>query len=576
MRIRTVRRISQVFFVALFLWFCVVATLGEKFWQLRGWPVNLFLDLDPLVALGTLLTTGTVYKGLLLALITIVATLFLGRVFCGWVCPFGAMHQFAGWLAHRKAKMAVRIKLDTYRRAQAVKYYILAAMLGASIWGVLGGGSAWAPSLQTGLLDPIPLAHRSVNLALMPLVGHAADNAVVQARWYEGAWLIGGIFVVTLLLNIVIPRFFCRILCPLGALFGILSRFAPFRIGKRAAGCSNCRLCHSDCEGACDPENTVRTAECLMCMNCLTRCKDDTIEYRPQASAAGEIASPDVSRRGFLLSVAGGAVAAPLMRFARHDGINRNPLVIRPPGALPEPEFLSRCIKCGQCMRACPTNIIQPAMLQAGVEGVWTPVLNFRIGTSGCQINCIACGHVCPTAAIRPLTIEEKRGAGAYESRGPVRMGLAFVDRNRCLPWAARKPCIVCQEVCPVTPKAIRVIEAFEPVFDKPFQVAESAAQGANRSLRLADAQLASGALSGGDHFARIGATSPRRIVGNSTDTIEIEGGEAGDGPVELVLRVQRPWVDQDRCIGCGICEHECPVAGLRAVRVVADGETRG
>ena len=55
MRIVTVRRITQVFFFLLFIWFCLVTTIGVKWWQLRGWPVNWLLELDPLVGLATLL-----------------------------------------------------------------------------------------------------------------------------------------------------------------------------------------------------------------------------------------------------------------------------------------------------------------------------------------------------------------------------------------------------------------------------------------------------------------------------------------------------------------------------------------
>ena len=102
MKIVTVRRIAQIFFFALFAWLCVVTTIGDRLWQLRGWPVNLFLQLDPLVALGTLLTTKTVYAGLLWALATVGLTILLGRFFCGWVCPFGALHQFIGWLGRRR------------------------------------------------------------------------------------------------------------------------------------------------------------------------------------------------------------------------------------------------------------------------------------------------------------------------------------------------------------------------------------------------------------------------------------------------------------------------------------------
>ena len=112
MKIVTVRRIAQIFFLALFVWFCVVTTIGDRWWQLRGWPVNLFLQLDPLVALGTLLTTKTVYAGLLWALATMVLTILLGRFFCGWICPFGALHQFIGWLGRRRKKHAERVAMN--------------------------------------------------------------------------------------------------------------------------------------------------------------------------------------------------------------------------------------------------------------------------------------------------------------------------------------------------------------------------------------------------------------------------------------------------------------------------------
>jgi MauM/NapG family ferredoxin protein len=125
--------------------------------------------------------------------------------------------------------------------------------------------------------------------------------------------------------------------------------------------------------------------------------------------------------------------------------------VIRPPGALPEGDFLRRCIKCGECMKVCPTNVIQPALLEGGFEAIWTPVLINRIGY--CEYNCVLCGHVCPTGAILPLTIEKKVGKPGKQK--PLKVGTAFYDRGRCLPWAMNVECIVCEEVCPTSPKAI-------------------------------------------------------------------------------------------------------------------------
>jgi hypothetical protein len=72
MNIVTTRRISQIFFFIVFIWFCFVTSPGDRWWQLRGWPVNWILELDPLVGLATLLSTRTVYAGLLWGLATIV------------------------------------------------------------------------------------------------------------------------------------------------------------------------------------------------------------------------------------------------------------------------------------------------------------------------------------------------------------------------------------------------------------------------------------------------------------------------------------------------------------------------
>lgn len=577
MNIIIVRRVTQVFFVLLFLWFCVVTTLGDRWWQLRGWPVNWLLELDPLVALGTLMTTKTLYAGLLWALLTVALTILLGRFFCGWVCPFGALHQFVGWLGRRRKKHTERVALNQYRRGQVVKYYILVVMLTMAAIGVFARkNSLVASSLQTGLLDPIPLIHRSVNLVLLSVAGGVAT----AQRHYVGAWAIAAVFFGAIFLNLVVPRFYCRFVCPLGALFGLLARWAPWRIGKRGGECSNCEVCENNCEGACDPFGKIRVSECLLCMNCLDACRQTQMSYSPKRSAAGEIESPGVTRRGFLVAAFSGVAAVPALRLSGLTGRNWRLSLVRPPGALTEADFLQRCIKCGQCMRVCPTNVIQPATLEAGLEGIWTPVLNMRIGTSGCQLNCVACGNVCPTSAIRPLSLDEKLGRGRFTAVGPLRLGTAFVDRGRCLPWAMDAPCIVCQENCPVSPKAIFVREEFQPIRDG-VRTVKSAT---TTSATLDTAALAEGRLGTGDYFIRAESgddVKRRAITANAANAVSVATTSAWRSPlpagrtVVIQVKLQKPIVEPAKCIGCGICEHECPVSGLRAIRVTAENESR-
>ncbi len=533
MKITTARLISQIFFFILFLWFCIVMNLGGEWWQLKGWSVNLFLQLDPLVGLATLITSRTIYAELLWGVLTIVMTILLGRFFCGWVCPFGAIHHSVGYLRNTflitnpefKARSREKIRRNRYHPLQSIKYFILIFFMTTAIV---------TPSIQTGLLDPIPLVYRSVNLVLLPLIKDNVLNLSVIQRYYEDAFSVGLIFFIAVFMNLFIPRFYCRFICPLGAFFGLISRFALWRISKKkdTEVCDNCHLCERHCEGACSPSEQIRISECLLCMNCLNECPGNLIEYGTELSVSGEILSPDVSRREFVISCLSGMATIPMLRLNGNIASNWNPNLIRPPGALAEKDFLARCIKCGQCMRICPTNVIHPSGISGGLECLWTPVLNFRIGTSGCQRNCIACGYICPTAAIRPISLDERTGINQYEVFGPIKIGTAFVDQGRCLPWSMDKPCIVCQENCPVSPKAILTREHFSivPVVNSSQQV-----KTANQSLivkkseplyiEFESSELTPDHFSTGDYFCKAQnqkENQPRLIVKNSVSSLNI------------------------------------------------------
>jgi ferredoxin len=463
-----------------------------------------------------------------------------------------------------------RVEANRHRQPQAWKYYLLVCLLALALMG----------SVQTGIFAPLPLLHRSVNLALAPLADNALNVLSAAPRFYASVWLIGVVFMGVVGLNLVLPRFFCRFVCPLGALFGLLSRIAPWRLGKTADTCGDCRICEQYCEGACRPSGQLILGECVLCMNCLDRCPAGRITFAGKASAAGEVGLPDLSRRGFVMAGTGLLITS-MWGVGGLAGAGRDPRLIRPPGALDEERFLARCIRCGQCMRICPSNIIQPTLLEAGVQGLWTPAVNYRLGLSGCLPNCIACGQVCPTAALRPLSLEEKQGLGEFAAAGPIRLGTAFVDRGRCLPWAMDRPCLVCHELCPVSPKAIFTRTVFETIRDA--QALPARMQG--QEVVVLEAVIPTGAnLSGGDYYVRPTGgpeTAQRRITGLAGVGLILdrplaeEGLAAAGGRVDIVVRLQRPFVDAARCIGCGMCEHECPVAGLRAIRVYNENESR-
>lgn len=568
MRIVQARRISQLFFFCLFVWFCLVSTLGERFFQIQGWPVNWFFQLDPLVALGTILSTHSLYRGLLWALATVLLTILSGRFFCGWVCPFGTLHHCAGYLAHRSKKTSEKIRLNSGHPLQRLKYIFLLVFLGAAAFP-----SANA-ILLTGLLDPIALVTRSFNQFFVPVFDTFFHVTSVKERMYQGGWMIFLVFWAAILANLIRPRLYCRFICPLGALLGLVSRLSVWRIGKAEEQCSDCKRCERVCEGGCAPSTNIRTSECVLCCNCLDPCPDRIITYQALADPAGADIGPNISRRGFALSLVSGFLVVPAFKLENRGGRNWETGIIRPPGALVEEEFLQRCIKCGQCMRICPTNVLQPAGFEHGLESLWSPIFNNRIGSSGCQLNCTACSHICPTAAIRPISLNEKLGRKEFAQQGPVKIGTAFLERGRCLPWAMDKPCIVCEENCPLSPKAIFTRRVFVTVRNGRLQVKET--EGARISI-IQDI-LTPGRYGSGDYFCLLGGKR-YRIIANGQDYFMLERAVASQEldhrEVEVQIRLQQPYVDIEKCTGCGICEHECPVNGRKAIRVSAEGETR-
>ena len=503
LRISSIRIVTQAVTFALFVGFVILTSLAqlERTPALRHW-VSKFLDIDPLVALATAISTHTVYRGLLWSLLIVIPTFFLGRFFCNWMCPLGSLHHFVGWLpGARRRGLGLPHEVNYYSTRQRIKYAIAIALLVAAVFG----------SLQIGLLDPICLVYRSISTAVWSTLGIGVPTVFGDPRLHQGAWLIGALFAGFLLLNITHPRFFCRILCPLGALLGILSRWAWWRIERNPDTCTGCNRCLLHCEGACDPHLKLRKAECLVCFNCIEECPEGALRFAFLPRREDDVAGPDLARRKLVLAGAAGALFHPLVRATGRVTRDFASAAIRPPGAVEELKFLERCVKCAQCIRVCPTNVLQPAWFEAGLEGLWTPVLNFRIGY--CQHQCVACGHVCPTGAIERISPARKLGLAESAAAGPIRLGTAHLDVNRCLPYSAGVPCRVCEEVCPTSPKAIRAVRWAPPA--------------------LADAK--------------------------NVDT-------------ELLV----PVVDIDLCTGCGICEYACPVVGdRRAIYVTAEGESR-
>lgn len=197
---------------------------------------------------------------------------------------------------------------------------------------------------------------------------------------------------------------------------------------------------------AIDPEEGIAPGDCNLCLECLDRCPDKSISFAFSKPEQGQ-APLGISRRAFIGTLSTGLILPTFMKVRAETKIP-DPTLIRPPGALKEGPFLDRCVRCGECMKVCINNALQPCWMEGGVEGLFSPRLIPRLGY--CEFNCTLCGQVCPTGAIKKLPLTEKQ---------KTVIGVAYFDKNRCLPYAKETSCIVCEEHCPTPEKAIKFRE---------------------------------------------------------------------------------------------------------------------
>ena len=422
--------------------------------RLAWLPADLFFRLDPLAGIASMIAGRQIVLALLIgAAVMLVATLLLGRVWCGWLCPLGSVLDAA------PARRKKRFEADPAPKLRMVKYVLLICILAAALLG----------NLTFLILDPITLLYRTATTALWPalvalisgvetvlypvpfLQGpidgfEAAFRGVLlplaQPAYGMGVLLVL-IFAGILALNAVRDRFWCRYLCPLGALLGLVSRAAWLR---RTVGdvCVDCQRCARACPtGTIDPARQFASdpAECTVCLDCVPVCakagQHFTRHVRPAPAQAY-----DPSRRQFIAS-AGAAVVAVGLFAAEPAAVRDDPRLIRPPGAQGK-EFLSRCIRCGLCVKVCPTSGLQPSFSQAGWAGSGR-----RCSSPGWAIAIIAA-----TRAAR-LAPPPRSRRWPWRTSGWRSSATRTIDRNRCLPWADNITCLVCEEMCPLPEKAI-------------------------------------------------------------------------------------------------------------------------
>lgn len=334
---------------------------------------------------------------LFIVLLNLFLAFFFGRFYCSVFCPLGILQDIIGSVFRRKSGSA--------KNFYYIRYTIFAAVAAFTVLGVTAVFRFLDPYSNFGNFITGIINLKTASLfTFMPIAILA-----VLVLWKN--------------------RIFCTTLCPVGTTLGLCSKYGHKKLYISEDICKNCGQCEKECPtGAINSKDkTLDNERCIRCMRCVAKCPGNGILYGKKT----EKIAFEPSRRNFITAGIITTVAAVILVKGKSfaDTIVRNfkKRPICPPGAGSPDAFAQKCTNCGLCVEHCKGNVLKKP--DAEFETVH---VDFKDGK--CEFGCKNCSDVCPTGALKKMTLNEKQNC---------RIGLVKLDYDAC------KKCGLCAHICP-------------------------------------------------------------------------------------------------------------------------------
>jgi len=405
--------LGAVFFIGITLLFIGI---GHNWW---GWMAKLQF-LPSLLALNLMVVIGI-----------LLLTIAVGRIYCSVICPLGVFQDIIIWIRRKGEKLFKKKKTHKFKYLNEHKW-VRYGVLVLSIISIIVSGQ-----MLIALIAPYSAYGRMVQSIVT-----ACSGSVTAALLITGlltlviitacAWMWG--------------REYCNTICPVGTTLSLVSRFSLMRPVIDESKCINCGKCGRQCKAGCiDTKNhKIDYSRCVDCFDCIETCQDNAINFKYFAAKKQQADNVDQGRRAFLVTSA--VVAASAAAHAQdhmHGGFaevtpkkapERSERIV-PFGSGSVKSFYNHCTACQLCVSACPNHVLHPS---SDLEHLLQPYMSYEDGY--CRPECTACSKVCPAGAIKPVTVEQKQ---------TIRIGVARVNLDLCLPAQGKDSCGNCSYHCP-------------------------------------------------------------------------------------------------------------------------------
>ncbi|HTY38283.1 MAG TPA: 4Fe-4S dicluster domain-containing protein [Bacteroidota bacterium] len=405
------------------------------------------------------LASGVTLTSLAL-LFVLLLTLLFGRVYCSTLCPLGTLQDIV-------IRLSGRVRRRRWYRYKPAPVLIHYSLLGVCIVLALCGSMMLIDLFEpfsnfgrivTNLIEPVFV---SVNNAATSVLGRFGLFILfnIPLLHVTALAIVLALFFLTLIVYLAYyhGRLFCNMLCPAGAVLGLLSRFSLFRISIVEDRCTDCGFCEMVCKANCLDSNAkkIDVHACVGCFNCVDSCPTVALKYEGfrRKPATQEVPVVDPLKRAFLGSLLAGGSSMMLPRVdstrvdvkpsVSYDESLRKP--VTPPGSRSRDRFTNLCTACHLCISVCPPQVLSPSLFEYGIAGIMQPRLNYR--ANYCNYECVLCSQVCPTGAILPLDVAAKK---------EIQLGKATFVKDDCIVAAKKKDCGACSEHCPT--KAVKMV----------------------------------------------------------------------------------------------------------------------